>query len=81
MLFHKVDQTKKIRTFLRFVSLKNGGRRGIRTPGSFHFNGFQDRRIRPLCHLSGSVAICDCKVNHCFWIVQYFDALCGVFFD
>ena len=29
-----------------------GGERGIRTPGSFHFNGFQDRRIRPLCHLS-----------------------------
>ena len=29
-----------------------GGRRGIRTPGSFHFNGFQDRRIRPLCHPS-----------------------------
>ena len=29
-----------------------GGERGIRTPGSFHFNGFQDRRNRPLCHLS-----------------------------
>ena len=29
-----------------------GGRRGIRTPGSFHFNGFQDRRIKPLCHPS-----------------------------
>ena len=29
-----------------------GGRRGIRTPGSLHFNGFQDRRIRPLCHPS-----------------------------
>jgi hypothetical protein len=30
-----------------------GGERGIRTPGTFQYNGFQDRRIRPLCHLSG----------------------------
>ena len=30
-----------------------GGERGIRTPGSLTFNGFQDRRNRPLCHLSG----------------------------
>ena len=29
------------------------GERGIRTPGSLTFNGFQDRRNRPLCHLSG----------------------------
>ena len=29
-----------------------GGEGGIRTPGTFQFNGFQDRRIRPLCHLS-----------------------------
>ena len=29
-----------------------GGEGGIRTPGSSHFNGFQDRRNRPLCHLS-----------------------------
>ena len=28
------------------------GERGIRTPGTSRFNGFQDRRIRPLCHLS-----------------------------
>jgi hypothetical protein len=33
------------------------GERGIRTPGSLHFNGFQDRRIRPLCHLSA------CKIK------------------
>lgn len=31
---------------------KNGGGPGIRTPGTFRFNGFQDRRIRPLCHFS-----------------------------
>jgi hypothetical protein len=28
------------------------GERGIRTPGTSRFNGFQDRRDRPLCHLS-----------------------------
>ena len=31
------------------------GERGIRTPGRSHVNGFQDRRIRPLCHLSNSL--------------------------
>ena len=31
-----------------------GGERGIRTPGTLRFNGFQDRRNRPLCHLSGA---------------------------
>jgi hypothetical protein len=31
-----------------------GGERGIRTPGPVTVNGFQDRRIRPLCHLSGA---------------------------
>jgi hypothetical protein len=25
---------------------------GIRTPGALQLNGFQDRRIRPLCHSS-----------------------------
>ena len=29
-----------------------GGERGIRTPGPFRVNGFQDRRFRPLSHLS-----------------------------
>ncbi len=29
-----------------------GGERGIRTPGTLPYNGFQDHRIRPLCHLS-----------------------------
>ena len=28
------------------------GERGIRTPGPSQVNGFQDRRNRPLCHLS-----------------------------
>ncbi|MEY4042147.1 MAG: hypothetical protein RL233_1678, partial [Bacteroidota bacterium] len=32
------------------------GERGIRTPGPVTVNGFQDRRIRPLCHLSNEGA-------------------------
>ncbi len=35
------------------MNVSLSGERGIRTPGSVTFNGFQDRRIRPLCHLSG----------------------------
>jgi hypothetical protein len=31
----------------------SGGERGIRTPGPVTVNGFQDRRVKPLCHLSG----------------------------
>ena len=35
-----------------FSPLHGCGERGIRTPGGVTLNGFQDRRIRPLCHLS-----------------------------
>ena len=35
-------------------NLKSNGERGIRTLGTLQYNGFQDRRIRPLCHLSGN---------------------------
>lgn len=35
-------------------SIDLSGERGIRTPGGVTLNGFQDRRIRPLCHLSGA---------------------------
>ena len=34
------------------TSSSSGGERGIRTPGASQLNGFQDRRNRPLCHLS-----------------------------
>ena len=34
-----------------FVLFTYGAERGIRTPGGFHLNGFQDRRDRPLRHL------------------------------
>ena len=34
------------------LSLLQSGEGGIRTPGASQLNGFQDRRNRPLCHLS-----------------------------
>ena len=34
------------------LGLFGGGERGIRPPGGVTLNGFQDRRNRPLCHLS-----------------------------
>ena len=33
------------------------GERGIRTPGALRLNGFQDRRDRPLCHLSSIIVL------------------------
>ena len=33
------------------------GERGIRTPGGVTLNGFQDRRNRPLCHLSMTATV------------------------
>ncbi len=44
--FHKKSPTSS------FLSDYLGGERGIRTPGPSQVNGFQDRRNRPLCHLS-----------------------------
>ena len=35
-------------------SLQFRGERGIRTPGTLLYNGFQDRRDRPLCHFSAA---------------------------
>ena len=34
------------------MALYIGGEGGIRTPGPFRVNGFQDHRFRPLSHLS-----------------------------
>ena len=51
-----------------------GGKRGIRTPGPVKINGFQDRRIRPLCHLSV------CKGNNFFCFHQtFFILFCNIF--
>ncbi len=38
--------------FAPLRSAKNGGEGGIRTHGGLRLFGFQDRRDRPLCHLS-----------------------------
>ena len=43
-----------------------GGERGIRTPGASQLNGFQDRRNRPLCHLSECKSITDFRFCQIF---------------
>ena len=40
-----------------------GGERGIRTPGPFRVNGFQDRRFRPLSQLSSISQIVSATVR------------------
>ena len=40
------------------------GERGIRTPGTSQFNGFQDRRNRPLCHLSFGKTLSSPEIGH-----------------
>ena len=55
-------------TYTLFEQLRTvfSGERGIRTPGPVTVNGFQDRRIRPLCHLSGCKIIAlrsNCKIK------------------
>ena len=39
--------------FDAMLRMQHGGEGGIRTPGTLRLSGFQDRRDRPLCHLSG----------------------------
>ena len=49
------DHIRKANSFLMTTKDHErgfGGETGIRTLGRLPFNGFQDRRIRPLCHLS-----------------------------
>ena len=52
------------------------GEGGIRTPGGVTLNGFQDRRDRPLCHLSllplPFPARLRCKVNTFFSFCKIF---------
>ena len=49
-LEHEI-QKKRALTDSFFILVCGEG--GIRTPGASQLNGFQDRRNRPLCHLSG----------------------------
>ena len=46
------NRSALLRWFESAGVLKCGGEQRIRTPGTFRFNGFQDRRDRPLCQLS-----------------------------
>ncbi len=43
-----------------------GGEGGIRTPGTLRYNGFQDRRFRPLSHLSRIPAVAQCAARQGF---------------
>ncbi len=56
-----------------FVLCREGG---IRTPGPVTVNGFQDRRNRPLCHLSKYFAVCEtwCKGKNKFIICNNLEA-------
>lgn len=47
------------------------GERGIRTPGGVTLNGFQDRRNRPLCHLSKPSGFWWCKYK----VLLYFEQI------
>ena len=40
------------KSLLKFLSEGSCGERGIRTPGTSRYDGFQDRCNRPLYHLS-----------------------------
>ena len=50
------------------------GERGIRTPGGVTLNGFQDRRNRPLCHLSSvnAFALTGAKLLQLFILCKFF---------
>gem|GEM_PF-1668459 len=82
--FSESKEQKKVcksTTYTLFEQLRTvlSGERGIRTPGPVTVNGFQDRRNRPLCHLSGCKIIAyppNFKINYCppqnhspYWIL------------
>ena len=43
-----------------YFAILSSGETGIRTPGTSQYNGFQDRRNRPLCHLSKNFSFKKC---------------------
>jgi hypothetical protein len=45
------NHKKALPVFRKGLFCRGGG---IRTPGTSRYNGFQDRRDRPLCHSSNS---------------------------
>ena len=72
------------KSLLKFLSEGSCGERGIRTPGTSRYDGFQDRCNRPLYHLSkfsqddySLVFLSGCKGTTIFWFHQIF---CQLFF-
>ena len=51
---------------LKICRIFSNGERGIRTPGALRYNGFRDRPIQPLSHLSGWGTACLCDVDSQF---------------
>ena len=51
-LYYRIDTKKQCKSRKCLIYTVLSGERGIRTPGGVTLNGFQDRRNRPLCHLS-----------------------------
>ena len=51
LVHHRAQKNEPCQTRSSFCFC---GERGIRTPGASQLNGFQDRRNRPLCHLSNA---------------------------
>lgn len=62
---HKTPQMINLQGFAVYSSYFCG-RRGIRTPGTLQFNGFQDRRDRPLRHPSGHKSSTDFPFRQIF---------------
>lgn len=69
---HKKNQRKTL--VLRCLC----GERGIRTPGTSRYAGFQDQCIRPLCHLSDrkpKLPEWAANLNRILWFARGFDEL------
>ena len=84
-IFEK-EQKKSRKTLILRELLFPCGETGIRTPGTSRYNGFQDRRNRPLCHLSRTLReSClvfqrRCKGTHYFEICKYLPPFLIIFF-
>ena len=46
------DKYPSYQELILYFAILSSGETGIRPPGTSQYNGFQDRRNRPLCHLS-----------------------------
>jgi hypothetical protein len=68
----QMPQNHESRYYSDFLS----GERGIRTPGPVTVSGFQDRRNRPLCHLSAAKVIIQNDLQNLFsFFGTYFSPL------